>query len=254
MSAPVRNAPGFTLVEILVVLGVFAFAMVFASTVFVQNQQVQVTARDYDRLVSDVRFGMGYLAQEIRNSTVDYAWYQDPQDNKNLDAQVLLDQPQPILRLRNNQGVREVIGLNTATGQVVACTRDPVLDNDAKKCDDTTTFPADQYSPITSTSTKITRLSFTVVPASNPFRPAPSEATDCRTTSAFQGSTGICSCAVAATDCLPDQICSGGACRLDPSVDSLQPRVTILLSGQTARGLELRNPVETTVTTRLYLR
>lgn len=252
-----RTAPGFTLIETILVIALFAFTVILASNIFINNQRAQIAAGSYDRLVADTRTALDSLSQAVRTSTVDYSAYQDPNRDGSPGDSVSLGTPTNVLRLRDLQGQLTLFGL-AADGTVSTCTIDPSqgVQDSANKCD---AVPGgSNWNPVTSNATKFTTLTFSIVPGSNALQYAPERAADCRTTSAFQGATGICSCTVDG-DCLPDQECVvissiTKACRLNPAVDSLQPRVTILMNGQTLKGQTLKHPVETTVVSRVYLR
>lgn len=257
MRGPRHNRPGFTLIETLLVISLFVLTVTLATNIFINNQRAQISAGSYDRLVADTRTALDALSQAIRTSTVDYGAYRDPKRDGNLAEAVSLGTPANVLRLRNLQGQLTLFGL-AADGTVSTCTIDPspTVGDSANKCD---AAPGGvNWNPVTSNATKFTTLTFSIVPGSNALQYAPERAADCKNGAGggagqFDAATGICRCTVV-TDCLADQKCSSGACRFDPNADSLQPRVTILMNGQTLKGQLLRNPVETTVVSRVYLR
>jgi prepilin-type N-terminal cleavage/methylation domain-containing protein len=256
---PVRRAPsGFTLVEMLLVIALFVLAVILATNIFINNQRAQISAGSYDRLVADTRTALDIVSQSVRSMGIDYSAYRDPnRDGSPADA-TDLGAPVSILRLRDFQSGQTLFGL-AADGTISTCTIDPSrpVNDQANKCDAAT--GGANWNPVTSSATSFTTLSFTIVPAANALQYAPERAADCKRGAGpgmgqHDAATGICRCTLAATDCLADQICTGGACRFDPTADSLQPRVTILLNGQTKKGQLLRNPVQTTVVSRFYQR
>lgn len=250
-----RTAPGFTLIETILVIALFAFTVILASNIFINNQRAQIAAGSYDRLVADTRTALDAMTQAVRTATVDYGRYRDPNRDGNPADQVALGSPVAVLRLRSLQGELTLFGL-ALDGTISSCTIDPAQFDSVAKCD--AAPGGTNWNPATSTATKFTTLSFTIVPATNALQFAPRSAADCLSGAGvgpgqYDAANGFCRC-TAATDCLDDEICSSGACRFNPNVDSLQPRVTILMNGQTLKGQTLKHPVETTVVSRVYLR
>lgn len=66
---------GFTLVEVVVALGIFAIATTYSVSIFVQSNQVQKRTANEQRLQSDARFVVEVMAREVRLGHLDYAYY-----------------------------------------------------------------------------------------------------------------------------------------------------------------------------------
>jgi type II secretory pathway pseudopilin PulG len=252
------SIPGFTLLETLLVVSLFVLTIVLSAAIFANNQRSQATAESYDHLLADSRSAADYIAQAVRTATIDYPAYYDSDHNGTPEAYVPgsgpLDNPTGSLKLVDLQGVRSVITLGG--GVIYQCIIDPAANDVATKCDGAAGGAS--WIPVTSTDTTITSLLFTIVPGSSALKRAPTSAVDCGPNATFSATLGECTCTVS-TQCPTDQTCqnpsgSDQACRPNPAVDSWQPRVTLLLNGVTKKGAALHNPIETTVTSRVYLR
>ncbi|MFA6304449.1 MAG: type II secretion system protein [Patescibacteria group bacterium] len=66
---------GFTLVEVIVALGIFSIATTYAVSIFVQSNQVQKRTANADRLLADARYVLEVMAREVRLGHLDYAYY-----------------------------------------------------------------------------------------------------------------------------------------------------------------------------------
>ncbi|HTM68421.1 MAG TPA: prepilin-type N-terminal cleavage/methylation domain-containing protein [Candidatus Binatia bacterium] len=71
-----RNAArGFTLMELLVVLTIFSTVVVSASDIFLLANKSQRKVFGLERSQADARFTIEAIAREVRNDTIDYAYY-----------------------------------------------------------------------------------------------------------------------------------------------------------------------------------
>lgn len=68
---------GFTLMEMLVVLGLFSTVVVAASDIFLLANRSQRKIFGLERTQADARYAMEALAREIRGDRIDYAYYAD---------------------------------------------------------------------------------------------------------------------------------------------------------------------------------
>ena len=218
---------GFTLVEILVVLGLFTLLGVLIINVFLLSLQAQRQASARQEAVSSIRFVLETMAQEIRTSEIAYP----------------LDPSNQVLRLRSGAQYSlntDKIILNV-DGQIAAL-------NDANEV-------------------TVIELHFFVDPPSDPFSeercntsadcflPTSHNCTINDLTLQKEFKAGFCRCTTD-SDCHPNV----GNCNLDAGLClpfDRQPRVTIVLAfqpvGQT--GPE-STPVymQTTVSSRIYKR
>ncbi len=70
---------GLTLMEILVVMGVFSLTVTIASTVFLLVNQAQRRVLAITAAQADLRFAMEAIVREIRGGQIDYATYEGAQ-------------------------------------------------------------------------------------------------------------------------------------------------------------------------------
>jgi len=73
----VKTKKGFTLIEMVVALGIFAIATTYCVSIFVQSNQTQKRTANIYRVLSDTRYTMEVMAREIRLDRIDYQYYQD---------------------------------------------------------------------------------------------------------------------------------------------------------------------------------
>lgn len=74
------DSAGFTLMELIVVLGIFTTVVVAASDIFLLSASAQRKIFGLERTQSDARFTMEALAREFRAGEVDYAYYESRVD------------------------------------------------------------------------------------------------------------------------------------------------------------------------------
>lgn len=67
---------GFTLMEMIVVLGLFSIVMVSASDIFLISNRTQRKTLNLERVQSDARYAMEAMVREIRSGAIDYPWYE----------------------------------------------------------------------------------------------------------------------------------------------------------------------------------
>lgn len=66
---------GFTLMELLVVLGIFSMVVTAASDIFLMTNRSQRKVFGLERTQADARFTLEAMAREIRTGVIDYAYY-----------------------------------------------------------------------------------------------------------------------------------------------------------------------------------
>lgn len=67
---------GITLMELLVVLGVFSLAVTMTSAIFLQANAVQRRVLVVNAAQADLRFALEAMVREIRNGGIDYSFYE----------------------------------------------------------------------------------------------------------------------------------------------------------------------------------
>jgi prepilin-type N-terminal cleavage/methylation domain-containing protein len=71
-----RRRSGFTMMELLVVLGIFSTTVTMASDIFMMAHRAQRKVFALERTQADARFTMEAIIREIRGGSIDYGWYQ----------------------------------------------------------------------------------------------------------------------------------------------------------------------------------
>lgn len=66
---------GFTLMELLVVLGLFSTVVVVASDIFILSNRAQRKILSLERTQADARFTMEAITREVRTGDVDFGYY-----------------------------------------------------------------------------------------------------------------------------------------------------------------------------------
>jgi len=99
IGSRLKSQAGFTVMETVLVLGIFSIATTYAISIFVQSNAIQKRTANVQRTTSDARYVLEVMAREFRMGSLDYTFsgYQLP-----------LTDVQSILALRdeNNQPVR----------------------------------------------------------------------------------------------------------------------------------------------------
>jgi prepilin-type N-terminal cleavage/methylation domain-containing protein len=71
-----EDSRGFTLMELVVVLGIFTTVVVAASDIFLLASRSQRKIFNLERTQSDARFTMEAITREIRTGEIDYGYYE----------------------------------------------------------------------------------------------------------------------------------------------------------------------------------
>lgn len=142
---------GFTLIELVVVLGIFLVAMTAATSIFVSAHKASQRTIALTRTSGDARWVMEKMVDDIRLATVDYA-------SLNLDSEGKTSQ----LFLRTNEGNTIGYGMPGDTDRAALC-------GGSAGC--VVVFPENSAVPtrITGNTTRVRRLDFYVWPAKDPF-------------------------------------------------------------------------------------
>ena len=140
---------GFTLVEVVVALGIFSIATTYAVSIFVQSNQVQKRTANIQKITSDARYVLEVMSREVRLDHLDYnyAGYTLPLTGAQAELALLDVNNQPVRFKRTDDGTGRFI--------VQVC--------EADNCDN------DVYYDITPNDLTVEKLDFYVSPAADPF-------------------------------------------------------------------------------------
>ncbi|MEK7497127.1 MAG: prepilin-type N-terminal cleavage/methylation domain-containing protein [Patescibacteria group bacterium] len=139
-----KRVPGFTLMEIVIVLALFALASVLIAGIFVNMQTTQRRVRDNQELITDARYLLEVIAREVRSDFIDYT-----------------GQPLPVNT--------DVLSLKSPSGTpVVLAHSDAVTCGTVYKCA-TISRDGGTVSSITSKNLAVEHLQFYVSPLTDPF-------------------------------------------------------------------------------------
>lgn len=70
-----NHARGFTLMEMVVVLGLFSVIVVTATDIFILANKAQRKVYGLERIQADARYAMEAVVREVRADNIDYAYY-----------------------------------------------------------------------------------------------------------------------------------------------------------------------------------
>jgi prepilin-type N-terminal cleavage/methylation domain-containing protein len=73
----IRRAPGFSLIEILIVVTLFSFASVILSQTYISFNRLHRKVSNAAVLAQDMRFATEFLVREARNKSINYPSYPD---------------------------------------------------------------------------------------------------------------------------------------------------------------------------------
>jgi len=74
------NARGFTLMEMLVALGIFSVVMATATDIYIMAGRGQRKALNLERVQSDARFTLEAITREVRTGIIDYDYYENREE------------------------------------------------------------------------------------------------------------------------------------------------------------------------------
>lgn len=218
-SRPHRH--GFTLVEILTVVSVFAMVSLIATNIFVLTSRFQRKAATSQKLQGDIRFSVEAIAREVRFGTIDYGCYDpsptncDPWGSLNTLAP---NGKTPLLALIDADGVRTRYRVSPADNRLYVCS---LGITDANTVCDALPPGNNKWQPVSPADIRVVKGEFYLFPFTSPF-------------------------------------VLKGVIPLDdsPYTTDAQPRVTIVLATQQTLDevAPERASLQTTITSRLYLR
>lgn len=101
-----ESEAGFTLIEAVVALGIFAIATTYAVSIFVQSNQVQKRTANIQRITADARYVLEVMSREVRLDHLDYNYtgYVLPLDGVQTELALLDVNNQPIRFKRFDDG------------------------------------------------------------------------------------------------------------------------------------------------------
>ncbi|MDD2807464.1 MAG: type II secretion system protein [Patescibacteria group bacterium] len=239
MSGNKKSQAGFTLVEIIVVLGIFSVLVVVILNVFILALRSQRQAAFRQQTLSNLRYIVETIAKQVRTSEIDYSYpYDKDGDNGIVGAE-------SELYLKDSDGNSSAYYLKNGELYLTSNGQD---------------------SPLTNINDiKIVTLSFFIAPSTNPFteercnaavtpngcQPTISCTVDDSSNVTFK--TGFCLC-TQNQDCATNNCDTTDRVCLPPDV---QPRVTLVLGFESAqlRPEDIKRIyLQTTATSRIYKR
>lgn len=147
-------AAGFTLLEMLIVLGIFSTVVVIASDIFLMSSRVQRKVFGLERAQADARFLLEAMTREVRTGEIDYAYYSD--------RGAAIDRPDRELALVDPTGTKIRFFASDAA------TEGNCPDEASRPCL-LVAIGADAPQPMTPKGLIVRELGFYVAPAVDPF-------------------------------------------------------------------------------------
>ncbi|MFH0854313.1 MAG: hypothetical protein V1891_02370 [bacterium] len=216
------NNFGFTVMELVVVLGVFSISSLIITEIFMTINKTQRRIVEHQKIQSDISYTLEVIARAVRLGSIDYSYYSDAVNN-----------PETSLYLKDAEERQTVFikGLNQA---------DKCVDDQSSPCiisgfdlDADGAIEDSEKASITPKGIKISDLKFYINPIIDPFLYT------------------LCAAETQIEDCLSDVCMPSGFCQ----IPNKQPIVSISISATDVSGA---NPItmtlQTTVSSREYYR
>ncbi|MFA6391823.1 MAG: type II secretion system protein [Patescibacteria group bacterium] len=239
-----QSAPGFSLMEMVVVLAVFSMTALMAVDLFVTVTNVQRQVRNLQVVQSDARFVMESIAREAQVGTIDYDFYRghceggtdeeginytscisDADCNGVFGECINIDisaGPVNILATKDQENKQVIYRYDSASEEIEVCSNSSFYRN---RCS-----AEINWQVVTPEKVRISLLSLYIFPHSDPF----SIPTGCSVDS----------------DCYPE-ICTDNLC----AIPDVQPMVTIVMNSKVGEGIEGEEVnLQTTVTSMIFRR
>jgi prepilin-type N-terminal cleavage/methylation domain-containing protein len=257
-----QSGAGFTLIEVVVTMAIFSMTVLMAITLLVTYIQQQRRTIIQEQLQNDARAVMEKIAQDVREGTIDYTFY------NGLTSPYLV---QKKLFFSSVDGeVIPLVLLDAFNTQVMYKVSNDILQRCTPATQDTCQ-PA-EWQDISQSAMQVTNFTFFISPSEDAF--ALEDPVTCGTS----GSTSIPTSAVPDdTDCRWGTVCEGvdengisnGKCALQRSVSTvlncyctpqrfgnitpLQPRVTFsITASRTAGGKTVSETFQTAISSRVF--
>jgi len=260
--------PGFTLFEIVVVLGLFSLVAVVVIAIFINSSNSQRREAVSQKMLGDARLLIASLTQEIKTNRIDYDFYKGKDwfngttaadcstfDEAGFDN-CAMAYGVHVLALVSNDGQKKRYWYDGESQKLYACKNTPLLA--PRNCSGTDGTGNTNFVNVTPTSVSIPALTFFIFPGSNPGI----HSGDARTCV----SNDNCAClqtsnpyrpqdSTPATDACPvwtSGFCNAGVCQ----IPNIQPFVTtsLELEGEGLQVGTVRIPLQMTTSTRTYER
>jgi len=106
---------GFSLMEMLVVLGIFSTVVVAASDILMMSSRSQRKVFALERTQADARFAMEAISREVRTGSIDYAYYgADLPANGPVDDLALIDSAGKKIKFFKSAGASECADVSSS--------------------------------------------------------------------------------------------------------------------------------------------
>ena len=150
----IKSSVGFTLIEMLIAVSIFALVLIMATNIYIIINNSQRKVVTLQKIQEDVRFLFEAMAQDIRLSSINYSFYQDPANAINLHPEFGGDD-NSVLALIDQSGNQIYYRLNVNKLQYCSggCDFDDPL----------------VWANITPESVEIIDLGVVITPGANPF-------------------------------------------------------------------------------------
>lgn len=102
-----KEKAGFTIMETVMVLGVFAIAVTYSMAIFVKSNTVQKRTANIQQTMADARYALEVMAREFRMGQLDYQYYyqnySQPLPMMPIEELAILNQDNNTVRFRRQQ-------------------------------------------------------------------------------------------------------------------------------------------------------
>lgn len=264
-----KQSKAFTIMEIIVVLAVFSTTTILAIDLFMTVNNLQRKTSAIQRVQSDIRYALEFMAREVKNGTIDYEYYKhvciggdnegascpggdDDCINGGSCVVINLTQPTRFLATRDQDNTQIIFQNYHNEGEdrwiLKVCSNPP---SDPERC-----WGLGNFQDVTPSYLEVTKLDFYISPTSDPFLEPPQSQDDCEESGIYDSGAGVCQCS-SNNDCFLDQKCQDvgvGKICLNPD---FQPKATIFMK---VRHIGVRPEeqeeisLQTTVSSRIYKR
>jgi len=98
-----KEKMGFTIMETVMVLGVFTIAATYSLAIFVQSNMVQKRTANIQQTLADARYTLEVMAREFRMGRLDFDYYGSPLPQMPVEELAVIDQDNNTVRFRRSQ-------------------------------------------------------------------------------------------------------------------------------------------------------
>jgi len=224
----IKSGAGFTLIEMIVVVGIFTTVVLIALNLYLTIANIQKRVLSLQKIQEDIRFAVESMAQQIRLSKINYSYYVAKPIGLYPGAATV-----DTLALLNQTGDKVFFRLNNNKLEYQSC---PSTDTDPATICDETDYP---WQDVTPAEVKIKNLEFFITPSADPFSMPAGVLNDCPNTACPAGYQ----CDVNINKC--QYFTDGG---------NFQPKVRIIMATEgvsTQQKERASINIQTTVTSRI---